>query len=112
MINWERVEELKEEVGREDFADVVEAFLAEMDEFTDRLRADPGRGLSAEELHFLKGSALNLGFAALGSLCLESEAALRAGLPVPASRIIGCYEHSRRLFVAATETGNRAAAPA
>ena len=35
MISWERVNELRDEVGQEDFLEVVEIFLEEVDEVED-----------------------------------------------------------------------------
>ncbi len=48
----------------DDFAEVVEMFLEEADEVAGRLRGAAPTDVEAE-LHFLKGSALNLGFASL-----------------------------------------------
>lgn len=71
MILWSRVEELREEVGEEDFSEVAEMFLDEVEEALTRLAqgaTDPG-----EELHFVKGSALNLGFRGLALACATAE---------------------------------------
>jgi len=73
MICWNRVNELRDEVGADDFAEVVEIFLEEVDEVMDRLRAGPDASTYEAELHFLKGSALNLGFEALSDLCSRYE---------------------------------------
>jgi histidine phosphotransfer protein HptB len=43
MIDWQRVAELKSEVGEEAFAEVVEIFLEEVDE-VDRASADAAAG--------------------------------------------------------------------
>ena len=76
MINWARVASLREEVGPEDFDEVVDLFLMEVDEeiaTLDELR--PGKEL-AEKLHFLKGSALSLGFQDFSALCQSGETGL------------------------------------
>jgi HPt (histidine-containing phosphotransfer) domain-containing protein len=73
MIRWNRVNELRGEVGAEDFAEVVEMFIEEVDEVMDRLRAEPDPSTYEAELHFLKGSALNLGFQDLANLCSKDE---------------------------------------
>lgn len=69
MIDWERVAELREEVGAEAFGEVVALFLEE----TDAVIATLARSTDDEEirasLHFVKGSALNLGFAKVAELC-------------------------------------------
>lgn len=90
MIDWTRVKDLHEEVGSRDFEEVVTLFIDEVETALGRLDGDPTR----EDLHFLKGSALNLGFAALAQACrdgadattlrrcfADSTAQLRAELP-------------------------------
>jgi len=81
MLNWTRVIELRDEIGAEDFAEVVELFLDEAGEVLDRLSPGTGAAQLEEDLHFLKGAALNLGFAGLAALCLQGEKAARAGRP-------------------------------
>ena len=73
MIDWDRVKELRGEIGAEDFDEVVGLFLEEADECLARLAPDMGSKALAAELHFLKGAALNLGFAALSCLCQDGE---------------------------------------
>ena len=55
MIDWERVKELRGEIGDDDFAEVAAMFLEEADEAVGRLV--PGLTANAMEadLHFLKG---------------------------------------------------------
>lgn len=74
MINWGRVEELRDEVGVEAFEEVVEIFLEEVNEVVDRLANSPDPGRLADDLHFLKGSALSLGFAEFAAMCQKNEA--------------------------------------
>ncbi|MCV6594409.1 MAG: Hpt domain-containing protein [Silicimonas sp.] len=77
MINNARIEELKEEVGEEDLAEVIELFCEEVEEVLeglDRVTA----GEMAAQLHFLKGSALNIGLEAVSELCKTEEARLKA----------------------------------
>jgi len=62
MIDWNRVDELRTEVGPEDFIEVVDLFLEEVDEIIDRFRNGAQEENLEETLHFLKGSALNIGF--------------------------------------------------
>jgi histidine phosphotransfer protein HptB len=73
MIDWERVKELRAEIGPDDFTEVAVMFLEEADEAVSRL--SPGLTAKAMEadLHFLKGAALNLGFTALSGLCQDGE---------------------------------------
>lgn len=79
MIDWDRVKELRDEIGAEDFDEVVGLFLEEADECIARLSPDSGSKTLAADLHFLKGAALNLGFAALSGLCQEGERRASAG---------------------------------
>ncbi|MCI2400045.1 Hpt domain-containing protein [Aliiroseovarius subalbicans] len=73
MISWDRVNELRDEIGEEDFAEVAEMFLEEVEQVIDRLRRDPKPELFEQDLHFLKSSSLNLGFEALSKLCHDGE---------------------------------------
>lgn len=100
MIDWDRVENLRREIGNDDFADVVALFLEETDEVIARLPAQSGADLRAD-LHFLKGSALNLGFRALALHCGQGEAALQdaTGLVDPAP-IVALYHATRSSFIA------------
>ena len=101
MIDWDRVAELRNDMGEEDFVEVVQLFLAEVQEVADRLRTSPDRAQLEKDLHFIKGSAYNLGFEALGVMCTAGERLAAAGraaeIDVPA--ILDCYADSRRLFL-------------
>ena len=101
MIDWSRVEELRDEIGPDDFGEVVELFLAEVDGAVETLERDgcDARGIE-EQMHFLKGASLNLGFAALATLCARGEKAARAGDPaaVAAAEVRACFESSREAF--------------
>ncbi len=101
MICWERVDELREEVGAEDFQEVVDLFLEEVAEVIERLRQRPDPKTYEADLHFLKGCALNLGFEAFCTLCTRGEKQAREGeanaIDLPAILLI--YEQSRREFV-------------
>lgn len=78
MIDWDRVRELRSEIGPDDFDEVASLFLEEADAAIARLSADGGAKVLAADLHFLKGAALNLGFDALSALCQDGER--RAGI--------------------------------
>lgn len=75
MISTARLDELRSEVGEDDFGEIVALFIAESDGIVDRLGnvSDPAQ--AEELLHALKGSALNLGFDTLAALCREGEGA-------------------------------------
>ena len=97
MICWNRVQELKEEVGEEDFAEIVSLFLEETEAALGQLR----EATDAEEvgalLHSLKGSALNLGFEEMSRLCHEGAGASAGGPAWPAelARILKAFEESK-----------------
>ncbi|MEM6618625.1 MAG: Hpt domain-containing protein [Pseudomonadota bacterium] len=75
MIDWAQIKQLEEDVGAEDLGEVIALFLSEVDEAVDEMIASPpADGPSmASALHFLKGSAYNLGFRAFGDYCAEGE---------------------------------------
>lgn len=100
MIDWGRVEELRTEVGEDDFAEVVLLFLEEADEVASRLETTvPSSAQIARDLHSLKGAALNLGFADLAECCADGERRARDGedgVDLPA--IARCYHDSKAAF--------------
>ena len=102
MIDWERVSELREEVGAEDFGEVVELFLEEVEEVISKLRTAPNPAEYEDDLHFLKGSALNLGFADFGALCQTGEKAAAEGrqAEVDITQVIASYGASKTSFLA------------
>ncbi|MEM9844848.1 MAG: Hpt domain-containing protein [Pseudomonadota bacterium] len=105
MINWSRVAELRDEIGAEDFGDVVDLFLEEVDEEIANLSGPvAAEGLEAR-LHFLKGSALNLGFDAFSDLCRDGEqrAAGGEGGAVDLVAICDTYARSKTRFLTELE---------
>ena len=103
MINWHRVRELQEEIGAEDFAEVAEIFLDEVDEVIERIQADASN-LGAD-FHFLKGGALNLGFEVFAAQCAEKEREANAGKPVDIAEAVDCYTESKTAFLTQLEGG-------
>lgn len=73
MIDWDRIRDLRQEIGSEDFIEVVTMFLEEADEVIARIATDAGPKALESDLHFLKGAALNLGFDALAVACQDGE---------------------------------------
>lgn len=100
MIDWDRVDELREEIGSEDFGEVVDLFLDEVEEVIDRLRDGPKMDDLEADLHFLKGGALNLGFRAFSQLCQAGEAAAAAGKAdtVDVDAILDAFAESKDVF--------------
>ena len=100
MISWTQVTELRDDVGHDDFGEVVEIFLEEVEEHLSTLAQGPGL---EEVLHALKGSALNLGFDRFAALCSEGERAAAAGEDVDVAEIQRVYAASRDVFLAELE---------
>jgi HPt (histidine-containing phosphotransfer) domain-containing protein len=102
MIDWKRVAELREEIGADGFIEVADMFL---DEAEGAVQALTG-GLPPEEvegqLHFLKGSALNLGLSELAAICQEGErkAAAGHGAEVDTAKVAAIYRASRSSLLA------------
>ncbi|MHA7887237.1 MAG: Hpt domain-containing protein [Roseicyclus sp.] len=80
MIDRHRLNALREDIGEEDFADVVCLFIGEIGEKLTQLQAAP-QGATADDFHFLRGSAVNLGLTAFAEACTGAEGACRAGQP-------------------------------
>ena len=99
MIDWTRVDELRAEVGEVGFDEVVDLFLEETDEVIARL-ADTEDAVLGRDLHFLKGSALNLGLQNLALRCQEGErncSAGNAGL-VDRAALVQTYQTAKAAF--------------
>jgi len=105
MIDWNRIAELRDEIGAEDFADVVALFLEEVSGVVARLRNNAVRAELANDLHFLKGSAMNLGFRRFAEMCQEGENEAECGRAdsVDVVRILACYDDSQAAFMAGLE---------
>lgn len=102
MIDWTRVEALRDEIGPEYFAEVAELFLMEVEDTLSRLTGAENDSQAMRDLmHFLKGSALNLGFSQLAETCSAAEIAAAQGRTdanMPCLKSL--YEQSRLLFEA------------
>ncbi|WP_372837504.1 Hpt domain-containing protein [Phaeovulum sp.] len=100
MIDWERVTELHDEIGEESFAEVVDLFLDEVESILTHLGTCPQS--LGDHLHFLKGSAWNIGFATFGAACQEGERQATAGhaAEVDIAAILSSYERSKMAFFA------------
>lgn len=102
MIDWGRVCELRDEIGAEDFAEVVQLFLEEADEVAENIGSNKSPQAIESALHFLKGSALNLGFRELAALCQIGEKAAAAGKcdNIDLAQVVALYERSKITFTA------------
>lgn len=110
MIDWQRVHELQDEVGLEDFHEVVDLFLEEVEEVVERLKGTPDPASYEADFHFLKGSALNLGFQAFATICADNERSAAAGKPddVDVDGALASYAESRSLFLSKLEADQAA----
>ncbi|NNE52231.1 MAG: Hpt domain-containing protein [Sulfitobacter sp.] len=101
MIEWDQVRQLHGEVGPEDFEELVTLFLQEVDEVATRLEARGEPEKLQEDLHFLKGSAMNLGFADFAQACQrgETRAAKGDAAQVDLPKILELYRLSKSEFL-------------
>ncbi len=112
MIDWTQVSILREEVGAENFDEIVELFLEEADEVIARLRGAPRYETLEADLHALKGSAMNMEFNYFAGMCQRGETLAAAGraTEVDVSTILQGFLESKQDFVTgppkpATATG-------
>lgn len=110
MIDWDRVATLRHEIGADSFDEVITLFLEEVDAVVARLQRDgAGPGLG-QDLHFLRGGALNLGFSELGVLCQLGEQLVAGGAEarVDLDAILQLYVQSRGSFLAGLDASRAA----
>jgi histidine phosphotransfer protein HptB len=107
MIDWARVSELQDEIGRDGFSAVLELFLEETGRCVERLREAPDPDQLAMNLHSLRGGLVNLGFTEVSSLCEQGEVMATMGQPerVDTTSIVQAYDNARQTFL--TELGQR-----
>lgn len=99
MVDWDRVTQLRAEIGEADFEAVVTLFLAEVAEVAEKLRHAPDPATMDADLHFLKGTVLNLGMHELGRLCDDGTERAARGEPVDLDALLDCYDESRRMLL-------------
>ncbi|MEC7290121.1 MAG: Hpt domain-containing protein [Pseudomonadota bacterium] len=102
MITWSRIDELADEIGPDDFGEVVTLFLEEVEGELEGLPGLNDAPSLERALHFLKGSALNLGFSDFATLCQQGERQAAQGDigNISATLVIDCYERSKAEFMA------------
>jgi histidine phosphotransfer protein HptB len=107
MIDWKRVDELREEIGADGFAEVADMFLEEADQAVRTLVAGLPPDQVEGQLHFLKGSALNLGLSDLAAICQDGERKAAAGLggSVDLAEVARVYQHSRQVLLGGIAAG-------
>tara|TARA_R110000787_G_scaffold144720_9_gene258568 strand:- start:284 stop:616 length:333 start_codon:yes stop_codon:yes gene_type:complete len=102
MIDWNRIKQLRDEVGEDDFPEIVEIFIEEVSEMISILRTAPSIETLGDDLHALKGSALNLGFSTFAEMCQsgETRAANGRAREIVLEPILRCYDDSKDVFLA------------
>jgi HPt (histidine-containing phosphotransfer) domain-containing protein len=102
MIDWARVSDLHDEIGRDGFSEVLELFLEETGRCVDLLRTAPDPDQLAMNLHSLRGGLVNLGFTEVSTLCERGEVLASMGQPdrVDTTPIVQAYDNARRTFLA------------
>jgi histidine phosphotransfer protein HptB len=101
MIDWKRVEELRDEIGPDGFVEVADMFLDEAEEAVTALLQGLPIDKMEGQLHFLKGSALNLGLSDLAAICQDGErkAAAGDGATIDPAQVAAVYHASRDLLL-------------
>lgn len=90
MLDLDQLETLQAEVGADGFAEVADLLVCEIADGITALGTQPtGADLSAQ-FHYLKGSALNLGFRDFAGLCAQGE----QGLPVDTAALQQVFDAS------------------
>ena len=100
MIDWKRLCEMHRELGDPDFRTILGLFLDEIEDAVARLDAVPPEGLETR-LHFIKGSAWNIGLAEFGRLCQSCEGQVVRGRAdqVHAAALADSYAMSRQILM-------------
>ncbi len=93
MIDRNRLLELKQEIGEEDFAEVGEVFLEEMQETLEALMQNAGSATAAD-FHGLRGSASNLGFVDFGAACSKAEQDVVGGATIDIAALKALFNAS------------------
>lgn len=94
MLNEGRIEELREDFDDEDFNEIIMLFLDEVEQRLTEITDHACMDLPAT-LHFLKGSAANLGFVSFNQACEVAEATQSAH---DIAAVAGVYQDSKLAF--------------
>lgn len=110
MIDWDRVSELRDEFGADDFREVVDMFLDEVRCEIAALDPDISPREMEVKFHFLKGASLNLGLNAFADMCSVAEACARKGQAdaVDLNAITSCYRSSIAEFSSVLDSSDAA----
>ncbi|MEL6952643.1 MAG: Hpt domain-containing protein [Pseudomonadota bacterium] len=92
MIDWERVAELQEEIGEEDFAEIGQVFVEEIQEKLAEITSAPDQ--NPADFHFLRGSAANLGLTDFAQACKEAELSCKSGATADTAALVALFEEA------------------
>ena len=99
MIDWNRVIELRDELGPEELLPIIDMILVEIEA---HLFALDSRTLHlAEDLHLLRGLALNIGFTEFCAQCLRAEQQLASGdqTALAPAAMRASFGHTKQVFL-------------
>lgn len=99
MIAWDRVQELQQEIGDDAFEEIVELFLNEVEDALASLESCQTLDQLGDAIHFLKGSALNLGFTSMVDACVQAEYQLSGEGMDFKTDILEIYQKSKTDFL-------------
>ena len=71
MLDLDQLETLQAEIGADGFAEVADLLVCEIANGITALGTQPTRADLSAQFHYLKGSALNLGFRDFAGLCTQ-----------------------------------------
>ena len=106
MIDWEQVATLQTAVGRDDFSTIMCVFFKEVEEANAQLTMGVTTDQFRDILHFVKGSALSVGFVELSEQCAQAEGNFAGSQQITSfwKEILTSYEKSKEHFLLNTET--------
>ncbi|WP_286758633.1 MULTISPECIES: Hpt domain-containing protein [Sulfitobacter] len=106
VIDWEQVATLQTAVGRDDFSTIMCVFFKEVEEANAQLTMGVTTDQFRDILHFVKGSALSVGFVELSEQCAQAEGNFAGSHQITSiwKEILTSYEESKEHFLSNTET--------
>lgn len=98
MIDWTRIDDLKHELGEDDFEEVFEIFLDEVQDSVDSLKNAPKGAALEAILHSVKGNAITVGFSKLAELAGAGEVKAGQGSDVNLQEIAAAHSESKTAY--------------
>ncbi len=104
MIDWDRVGILHADVGAAEFATIFALFTEEAEGVIAGLDDNAPIETLRADMHFLAGSALNLGFRGLAEFCHRAQRQAERGRRPDIPALCNLYRQSKRVFAARLES--------